>query len=353
MKKICFKIGNKIVGPGQPVLIVAELSCNHNQSFERAKEIVETACKLGAGAIKIQTYTADTMTLDSKKEPFQVKVNPAWKGRTLHDLYKVAFTPWEWDAKLKKIVASFGVPFFSTAYDDSAVDFLEKLGVSAYKIASFENTDLELLKRVAKTKKPVIISRGMSTLAELSEAISTLRENSASEIAVLHCISSYPAKPEEMNLATIPDFQERFNVVPGLSDHTLTTSIAVAAVALGACIIEKHLTLRRSDGGFDAAYSLEPKEFEELVKAVRDVEKAIGKVSYKVGRGESKNIVFKRSLWVVKPIKKGEKFTRQNIGRFRPGHGLAIKFLPQILGKRAKKDIEATTPLSWDFIRCR
>jgi len=350
MKKICFKIGNKIVGPGQPVLIVAELSCNHNQSFERAKEIVETACKLGAGAIKIQTYTADTMTLDSKKEPFQVKVNPAWKGRTLHDLYKVAFTPWEWDAKLKKIVASFGVPFFSTAYDDSAVDFLEKLGVSAYKIASFENTDLELLKRVAKTKKPVIISRGMSTLAELSEAISTLRENSASEIAVLHCISSYPAKPEEMNLATIPDLQERFNVVPGLSDHTLTTSIAVAAVALGACIIEKHLTLRRSDGGFDAAYSLEPKEFSEMVKEIREVEQALGDGILEPVPAEIENKQFRRSLWAIKEIKQGEELTKENVGSFRPSTGLKPADLPKVIGKKAKQDIPFATPLNWDLI---
>lgn len=346
-----FKIGNRTVGPGYPVLVVAEMSCNHQQSFKRAKKIIKTACELGAGAIKLQTYTADTMTLNSRTEPFQIKVNPAWKGRTLYDLYKQAYTPWEWHAELKKIAESYGIPLFSTAYDDTAVDFLEKLGVPVHKVASFELTDLELLKKMAKTGKPVIISRGMSTSVELSEAIFTLRTNGASEIALLHCVSSYPAKPEEMNLATIPDIQKRFGVISGLSDHTLTTSAVVASVVLGACIIEKHFTLSRADGGFDAAYSLEPKELEELIKAVRDVEKAIGKVSYEPGRGESENIVFRRSLWATKPIKKGEKFTRENIGRFRPGNGLAVKFLPEILGKVAKEDIEVSVPMSWNLIK--
>ncbi|MFH1401646.1 MAG: pseudaminic acid synthase [Parcubacteria group bacterium] len=350
MNKIRFKIGNRTVGVDYPVLVIAEVSANHNGSLKRAKEIVKTACELGAGAIKIQTYTADTMTLPSDKEPFQIKVNPAWKGRTLYDLYESAYTPWEWDAELKQVAESYGIPLLSTAYDDASVDFLEKLGVPAYKIASFENTDLELLKKVAQTKKPVIISRGMSTLAELTEAISTLRKNGAPDIAVLHCVSSYPAKPEEMNLATISDIGERFKVVPGLSDHTITTSTAVAAVALGACIIEKHFTLRRADGGFDAAFSLEPKEFEELIKSVKDIKKAFGKVSYEVGSGESENIVFKRSLWVIKPIKKGEKFTRNNVGRFRPGNGLPVKSLSQVLSKVAKRNITANTPMSWDLV---
>ncbi len=345
-----FKIGNKNIGPGHSVLVVAEMSANHLQNFERAKKIVRTACECGAGAIKLQTYTPDTLTINSNKEPFQIKVNPAWRGRTLYELYKQTYMPWEWHTELKKIADSYGVPLFSTAYDDTAVDFLEKIEVPAYKIASFEITDLELLKKIAKTKKPVIISRGMSTLAELDEAVSTLRAYGSSAIAVLHCISSYPAKPEEMNLATIANIRETFGVVPGLSDHTLTTSVAVASVALGACIIEKHFTLSRADGGSDAAFSIEPRELEDLVREVKDIEKAIGKVSYKTGKGESENIGFRRSLWVIKPVKKGERFTRENVGRFRPGNGLSIKFLPQILGRTAKKDIEANTPMSWDFI---
>jgi len=351
MIKNNFKIGNKTIGPGHPVLVVAEISCNHQQSFEKAKEMVKTACELGVGAIKIQTYTPDTQTLNSKEGSFQIKVNPAWRGRTLHDLYKLAYTPWEWDAKLKEIAEGYGVPLFSTVSDDASVDFLEKLGMPAYKIASFELTDLELLKRVARTKKPVIISRGMSTLSELKEAFETLRKNNASEIAILHCVSSYPAKPEELNLATIPDIKKRFGVITGLSSHYLGISDAIASVILGASIIEKHFTLNRYDGGFDAAYSLEPKELEELIRSVRDVEKAIGKVSYNMGKGESENIIFRRSLWVVKPIKKGEKFTTENIGRFRPGSGLAVKFLPKIIGKTAKKNIKVYTPLNWELVK--
>jgi len=351
MSKISFKLGNKMVGSGFPVLVVAEVSANHNGSFKRAKEIVKTACQLGAGAVKLQTYTADTLTLNSKKESFQVRTNPAWKGRTLHELYTQGYMPWEWHEKLKKIAASYNVPLFSTAYDNTAVDFLEKLGVPAYKIASFELTDLELLKRVAKTKKPVIISRGMSTLIELRKAVKTLRENGTSKIAILHCVNSYPAKAEELNLATIPDIKKKFGVVTGLSSHYLGISDAIASVVLGASIIEKHFTLSRSDGGLDASFSLEPKEFEELVRTVKDVEKAIGKVFYNVGKSESENIVFRRSLWVIKPIKKGEKFTTENIGRFRPGNGLAIKYLPKIIGKIANLNVKPNTPMNWSLVK--
>lgn len=348
---IGFKIGNRKIGPGQPVCIVAEISGNHNQNFKRAKELVRAACQCGADAIKLQTYTPDTITIDCSKKWFQVKVNTAWKGRTLYQLYQMVYTPWEWQPELKKIANNYGVPLFSTAYDETAVDFLEKMGVPAYKIASFEVTDIELLKKVASTKKPVIISRGMASLEELKLAILTLRENGASKIAVLHCISSYPAKPEEMNLATIPDMKKKFpDVVVGLSDHTLTTSLAVAAVVLGASVIEKHFTLKRADGGPDASFSLEPEEFQELVKSVREVEKAIGKVYYGVGKRESENIIFRKSLLTVEDIKAGEKFTRENIRCIRPGYGLAPKFLPKILGKKAKKDIQRGTPLNWDLI---
>jgi pseudaminic acid synthase len=349
-KNNLIKIGNRKVGPCQPVFIVAEISGNHNQDFRRAKELVKIACECGADAIKLQTYTPDTLTINCSNKWFQVKVNPAWKGRTLYQLYKTARTPWEWQPKLKKIAEGYGRILFSTTYDETAVDFLEKMGMLAYKIASFEIADLELLKKVANTKKPIIISRGMASLEELELAISTLRENGAPQIAVLHCISSYPAKPEEMNLATIPDVRERFGVVVGLSDHTLTTSVAVAAVALGASIIEKHFTLRRADGGSDAAFSLEPEEFKELVKSVREVEKAVGKIQYGPGKGELENIVFRRSLFVVEDIKSGGKFTPRNVRCIRPGYGLAPKFLPEIRGRKAKKDIKRGTPLKWNLI---
>jgi len=345
-----FKIGNREIGLGNPVFIVAEMSANHNQNFERAKQIVKAACQCGVDAIKLQTYTPDTMTIDCSNKWFQVDVNPAWKGRTLYELYKMTYTPWEWQPEIKKIAESYGVPLFSTAYDETAVDFLEKMNVPAYKIASFEVTDIELLKKVAKTKKPVIISRGMASLDELGLAISTLRENNASDIAVLHCVSSYPAKPEEMNLATIPDIKKRFGVISGLSDHTLGISTAIASVVLGASIIEKHLTLKRADNGPDAAFSLEPKELEDLVKSVREAEKTVGRPYYASGKRESENIVFRKSLFIVKDMKKGEEISRENVRCIRPDYGLAPKYLIEVLGKKIKKDVQRGTPLNWSLI---
>jgi len=343
-------IGSRQVGAGQPVFVVAEISGNHNQSFKRAKELVKNACESGADAVKLQTYTPDTLTINCSKKWFQVKVNPAWKGKTLYELYKEAYTPWKWQPELKKIAESYGIPLFSTPFDESAVDFLEKLKVPAYKIASFETGDIELLKKVARTKKPVIISRGITSFKELGLAISILRKNGTSSLAVLHCISSYPARTEEMNLSTIPVIREKFNVVTGLSDHSLGISAAIASVVLGASIVEKHFTLRRSDGGPDAAFSLEPQEFKELVKTVREAEKAIGSPQFNVGKIEAKNIVFRRSLFVVKNIKKGQKFTRENIRCIRPGYGLACKYLPKILNKKSTKIVEKGTPLNWKLI---
>lgn len=346
-----FEIGNKKIGPGQPVFIVAELSGNHNQSFERAKELVKAACEAGADAIKSQTYTPDTLTINCDKEWFQVKVNEAWAGQTLYSLYKTAYTPWAWLPEMKKIAESYGVPFFSSIFDETAVDFCEKMGFSAYKIASFEVVDIELLKKVASTRKPVIISRGMASLEELELALATLRENGTPQIAILHCVSSYPALPEEMNLATIPDIKKRFpEAAVGLSDHTLGISAAVASVVLGASIIEKHFTLRRADGGPDAGFSLEPAELKTLVQTVREVEKAIGQVQYGSGQKEAENIIFRRSLFVVKNIKTGERFSRENVRSIRPGYGLPPKCLPEVLRKRAAKDIEWGTPLTWDLI---
>jgi len=344
------KIGKRKIGKGQPVFIVAEISGNHNQNFKRAKELVKSACQCGADAIKLQTYTPDTLTIDSSEKWFRVRVNPAWKGKTLYELYKEVYTPWEWQPKLKKIANSYGIPLFSTPFDETSVDFLEKMGVPAYKIASFEIVDIELLKKIACTKKPVIISRGMSSLEELKFAVSTLRKYGTPSIAILHCVSSYPAKPEEMNLSTIPDIRKNFGVVVGLSDHSLSTLVPVVAVALGASIIEKHFTLRRTDGGPDAGFSLESEEFRELVKSVRETEKAIGKVHYGSGKKESENNIFRRSLFAVENIKAGEKLTKENIRCIRPGYGLEPRFLSKALGRKVKKDIKRGTPLNWNLI---
>lgn len=345
-----FKIGKREIGEGKPVFIIAEMSGNHGQSFEKAREIIKAAKEAGADAVKIQTFSPKEITLDSKEKWFKVAVNPSWKGKTLYKLYQENCTPWEWQAKLKKIAENLGIILFSTAYDSSSVDFLEKMNMPVYKVASFEIVDIEFLKKVAFTKKPVIISRGMASLEELNLAISTLRKNGAKEIAILHCVSSYPALPEEMNLATIPDINKRFKTVVGLSDHSLGISAAVASVALGAEIIEKHFTLSRKYKTPDSSFSLEPKEFKEMVKSVREVEKAIGRPFYGVGRKESENVVFRRSLFIVKDVKKGEKFTRENIRCIRPGHGLAPKLLPEILGRKAIKDIKKGTPLSNNLI---
>jgi len=346
-----FTIGNKKIGEGSPTFIIAEISGNHNQDYDTAKKLVRAACEAGADAIKLQTYTPDTITIDSDKKWFQVEVNDAWKNRTLYELYKIAYTPWNWQPKLKKIAEGYGIPLFSTPFDKTAVDFLEEMTVEFYKIASFEIGDLELLKKVAYTKKPVIMSRGMSSLKELELAYKTLKENGCPQVAILHCVSSYPAKPEEMNLSTIPFLKETFpDAIIGLSDHTVTTETAVASVALGAKIIEKHIILDRTLGGVDSAFSLEPEEFKELIRQVRNVEKSIGKPHLKCGEGEQENSIFKRSLFIVENIREGEIFTNKNIRSIRPGYGLQPKYFNTILGKKAKINIEKATPLTWNLI---
>jgi len=345
-----FTIGDKKMGENHPTFIIAELSGNHNQSYETAEKLVRAACEAGADAIKVQTYTPDTLTINSDKRWFQVEVNEAWKNRTLYDLYKLAHMPWEWQPKLAEIAKTYDVPLFSTAYDETSVDFLEKMNIPIYKVASFEIGDLELLKKIASTGKPTIISRGMATFEEIELAYKTLKENGCPEVAILHCVSSYPAPPEEMNLSTIPDLKNKFDAVIGLSDHTLSTEVSVASVACGAKIIEKHFTLDRNDGGVDSAFSLEPQELKELIKQIRNVEKAIGNPSYTIGKKESENRVFKRSLFIIKDIQAGEQFTSENTKCIRPGYGIAPKFLNNILGKTAKVDIERGTPLSWDYV---
>lgn len=343
--------GERAIGPGQPIFIIAEMSGNHNQDIERAYKIIDAAAEAGVDAVKLQTYTADTMTIDCDNEYFQVKVNDAWKGQTLYSLYKKAYTPWEWQPKLKEYGESKGLVVFSTPFDNTAVDFLEKMNVALYKVASFEVVDIPLLKRIGQTKKPVIMSRGMASQEEIETAIMTLKKNGSPQVAVLHCVSSYPAKPEEMNLATVSDLAKKFDVIAGLSDHSLGTTVSIASTALGGCIIEKHLTLSRAEGGPDAGFSLEPDELKELVKSVRIVEKAIGEPSYGAGKNESENVIFRKSLFVVEDIKKGEKLTPKNIRSIRPGHGLAPKHYDKVIGKIAAKNIKRGTPLSWQLIK--
>ncbi|MDP2709089.1 MAG: pseudaminic acid synthase [bacterium] len=349
--KIKTSKGWRLIGPGQPVFIVAEMSGNHNQDISQAYKIIDAAAAAGVDAVKLQTYTADTMTIDCDNKYFQVNVNDGWKGQTLYSLYKKAHTPWDWQAKLKRYGESKGILVFSTPFDNTAVDFLEKMKVELYKVASFEVVDIPLLEKIGKTKKPVIISRGMATFSEIKLAVKTLKKYGCPQVAILHCVSGYPAKAEEMNLLTISDIAKKFNVVVGLSDHTLdTAALAIASTALGASVIEKHLTIKRSNGGPDAAFSLEPKELKNLVQSVRLTERAIGRPNYKVTKSETENIIFRRSLFVVKDIKKGEKFSPNNIRSIRPGNGLAPKYYRELIGKSAVKDIKRGMPLNWNLI---
>lgn len=341
-----FVINGRIVGEGAPVYIIAEMSANHNQDFEQAVRILRAARDAGADAVKLQTYTPDTLTIDCRTPPFRVGSGTLWEGQYLYELYGQAYTPWEWQPKLKKIANELGLDLFSTPFDDSAVDFLEKMEVPAHKIASFELVDTGLLRRVARTGKPIIMSTGMATLGEIEEAVTTLREAGATQLALLKCVSAYPAPPEAMNLRTIPHLAEAFGTPVGLSDHTLGTAAAVTAVALGASILEKHFTLSRSHPGPDSAFSLEPQEFKGLVEAVRCAEKALGRVHYGVARDEIASRVFRRSLFVVQDIKAGEVFTRDNVRSIRPANGLHPRFLEEVLGQRARCALRRGTPLS-------
>lgn len=348
--KPSFSIGNREIGPGKPTYIIAELSANHNQDYDEAVRLIRAAKESGADAVKLQTYTADTITIDSDKEYFRIGGGTLWDGKNLYQLYQEAYTPWEWQPKLKKEAESLGMDLFSTPFDDTAVDFLEEMGVKAHKIASFEVVDLGLVRKIAATGKPVIMSTGMATLAEIEDAVIALRQAGCKQLALLKCTSGYPASPDEMNLLTIPHLAKAFNVVPGLSDHTMSVATPVAAVALGACIIEKHFTSSRSQPGPDSAFSLEPAEFRAMVDAVRLAERALGEVHYGVSEREAKSRVFRRSLFVVKDVKKGEKFTAENVRSIRPAHGLAPKFLGEVLGGVAAADISRGTPLSWQLI---
>jgi pseudaminic acid synthase len=345
-----FCIGNRLIGPGAPTYVIAELSANHNQNFDQAVRIIHAAKDAGADAVKLQTYTADTITLRSDKEYFRIAGGTLWDGRILYDLYKEAFTPWDWQPKLKEIADALGMHLFSSPFDDTAVDFLEQMKVPAYKVASFELVDIGLIQKMARTGKPLIMSTGMASADEISEAIRAAHEAGATQIALLKCTSAYPAPPEEANLLTIPELARRFSCPVGLSDHTMGVAVPVAAVVLGACIIEKHLCLRRADGGPDSAFSLEPQEFKAMVETVRTAEKALGVVQFAAGPSEAASRKFRRSLFIVDDIKKGELFTEQNVRSIRPADGLHPRHFHEVLGKRAACDVERGTPLSWALV---
>jgi pseudaminic acid synthase len=343
------KLGNRTIGAHQSCYIIAEMSANHRQDFDSACEIIRAAKESGADAVKFQTYTPDTLTLDCDREDFLIGPGTIWEGRKLHDLYGEAFTPWEWLPRLFKLARELGLDCFSSPFDKTAVDFLETLDPPAYKIASFELVDLPLIQYVAAKGRPIILSTGMGSLAEIGEAVSVVKAAGVS-LALLKCTSAYPAPPAAMNLRTIPHLTETFRVPIGLSDHTLGIEIPVAAVTLGACIIEKHLTLSRNVPGPDSAFSLEPQEFKALVVAVRNVEQAMGRVSYSPTEKEQASRVFRRSLYVVADLKAGDVFSETNVRSIRPGFGLAPKYLHHVLGRKARRDVCRGTALSEDMI---
>lgn len=342
-------INNRKIGPGYPTYIIAEMSANHNQDINKAIKIMEAAKAAGADAVKLQTYTADTMTIDCDNEYFRIK-GTIWDGQNLHKLYQQALTPWEWYPKLKEVCDRLGLDLFSTPFDLTSVDFLEKQDVLAYKIASFELVDIPLLKRVAKTGKPIIMSTGMATVEEINEAIQVIADSGKSALALLKCTSAYPAPVQEMNLNTMVYLSKTYGVPVGLSDHTLGSAVAVASVALGGHIIEKHLTLSRQDPGPDSAFSTEPHEFKTMVDDIRTVEKALGKITFEVTDKQKENRVFRRSLFVVKDIKKDEFFSSENVRSIRPGHGMHTRHLDQVWGRKALKDVGKGTPLSPDLV---
>jgi len=342
-------INNIKIGPGQPPYIVAELSANHLGDINRAREIIKQAKSSGANAVKLQTYTADTLTIDHDGPGFKIE-GGLWQGRTLYDLYQKAHTPWEWHQELFDLGKELGITIFSSPFDNTAVEFLETLNCPAYKIASFEILDLELIKCAAQTGKPLIISTGLANEEEISDAVKTAKYSGCSELILLHCISAYPTPPDEYNLLTMVDLHKKHNLVVGISDHTLGVAVAIAGVGLGASMVEKHITLWRDEGGPDAPFSLEPEELKILTQQCRTAWEALGEINYKNKQSESGNIIFRRSLYVVKDINAGEEFTRENIRSIRPGFGLAPKYLPEILRRKAAGKISRGTPLDWSMI---
>lgn len=345
------QIGRARIGRAHPPFIIAELSGNHNRSLERAFDIVRAAAAAGAHALKLQTYTPDSMTLDLDEREFRI-ADPGspWTGTSLYKLYQEACTPWEWHEPIFRLARELGLTAFSTPFDEAAVEFLERLGVPCYKIASFENVDLSLIRRVAKTGKPLIISTGMATVAELEEAVTAAREAGGQSLILLKCTSTYPASPENTNLATIPHLRELFGCEVGLSDHTMGVGAAVASVAMGASVIEKHFTLRRADGGPDSSFSMEPAELATLVVETRRAWEALGQVSYGPTEAEKKSLLFRRSLYVCEDLKAGDVLTARNLRAIRPGLGLPPKFIDQLMGRRVVRAVKRGTPAHWDLI---
>lgn len=344
------RIGEHLIAPEEQTYIVAEMSANHNMDFERAVKIVEAAKYAGADAIKIQTYTADTITLNCDESWFQITQGTIWDGTTLHKLYEKAYTPWDWQPKLQKIANELGLDFFSAPFDFSSVGFLQKLNIPAYKIASFEITDIPLIRKVAMIGKPIIISTGVATLADIELAVNTCREVGNERIILLKCCSEYPTPYEDINLNTMKNLGETFGCIVGLSDHTMGDTVAVASVAMGAKMIEKHLTLSRADGGVDSAFSMEPSEFKQMVEHIRIVEKAMGKVTYELTTKQEREREHSRSLFIAEDIKAGDVLTDKNMRSVRPAYGLHPKYYDELLGKRVKCDVKLGTPLSWDMI---
>lgn len=351
MKDLSINIGGYEVGNKNPPFIIAEMSGNHNQSLDRALRIVEAAAASGAHGLKLQTYTADTMTLDLAEGDFLINdPDSLWQGKSLYELYQEAYTPWKWHEAIFKRARELGLVVFSTPFDETAVDFLESLKVPCYKIASFENTDLPLIKKVAATGKPMIISTGMASVAELGETVETARAAGCKDLILLKCTSSYPASPGDSNLLTIPHMRDLFDCQVGLSDHTLGIGVAVASVALGASLIEKHFTISRADGGVDSAFSLEPQEMGQLVVEAERAWQALGGISYAPDKVESKSLKFRRSIYVSQDMKAGVSFTPENIKIVRPGYGLSPRYYDMLLGKAVNKDVKRGTPVSWDLI---
>lgn len=343
------KIENRKIGDGEPVFIIAEISCNHLQKKEYALKLIEEAKKAGADAVKFQTYTPDTITINCNNEYFQLK-DTIWKGKTLYELYQEAYTPWDWFPELSKKAKEEGLIFLSTPFDETAVDLLEELNVQVYKIASFEINHIPLIKKVARTGKPIIISTGIASIEDIELALETIRKEGNNQIILLKCTSAYPAPLDEMNLKTMQDMEKRFNVMSGLSDHTSGIIAPIVATSLGAKVIEKHFILDRKEGGHDAKFSIEPEEFKEMVQGIRDTEKIIGKINYEKGEETKKHTFVKRSIFVVKDIQEGEIFTNENIKVIRPGHGLEPKYYEDILGKKSKQNIKFGTPMKKEYV---
>ena len=347
------EIGDKTIGLGHPVYVIAEVSANHNGSLERAKSIVRAAADAGADAVKLQTYTAESITIDSELPHFQIDCGSVWDKQSLFQLYQKAHTPRDWHAPLQALATELGLDFFSTPFDETAVEFLESIKVPCYKVASFEIVDLPLLEKIASTRKPVIMSTGMATIDEIQAAMNTLRENGCTQVALLKCTSAYPATPASMNLKTIAALQQQFDVVSGLSDHSLGHTSAVASTALGSCIIEKHLTLRRSDGGPDSHFSMEPEEFAEMVTAVRQTSASLGEVHFGPTEFDQKNKAFRPSLFAIRDIQAGEVFSRENVDTRRPASGLPPVCLKELMGQTASQTIPVGTPVSWDLVQVK